>query len=201
VKRIQGVEVMKNFVAQAFAARSAIVPRARGGTSRAAVAIALLTAATIAACGGDPAGPSRPQVAGTYVLTELSFDPQGVLPEVELLSRLAAADVPRLILAPDGQAQLVFRDPATGLITTANGRFATPTGGIRVDFLTDTSHRTVLLSRRMTFDEEDGRISFDGTSPDGVSRARLLQLVPEWAQEQLLDPVPGRLTVAFTLEP
>jgi hypothetical protein len=152
-------------------------------------------------CGGDAAGPARPDVAGTYFLTALAFDPQGVLPEVDILPRLSG-DVPRLVLAPAGEAQLVFEDPATGLISVANGTYSTPQDGVRLDFGADGAYRNVLLSRRMTFASgAGGTMTFVGTAPDGVSRQRLVQLVPEFADEQLLDPVPGQLTVVFTRAP
>lgn len=158
-----------------------------------AVAVMLM-----ASCGGDPSSPSRQDVAGTYVLTTLSFDPQGVLPEVELLGRLQG-NAPRLILAPAGEAQLVFQDPATGLFTVVDGSYSTPQEGVRVDFgSSTTSYRNVLLSRRMTFsDSGTGVLTFDGAPPDGVDRDRLVQLVPEFADEQLIDPVPGVLVVVF----
>ncbi|HSJ06151.1 MAG TPA: hypothetical protein VK936_05575 [Longimicrobiales bacterium] len=158
----------------------------------------VLAAALLAGCGGDASGPSRSDAAGTYFLTTLAFDPQGVLPEVDILARVGG-DVPRLVLAPGGEAQLVFEDPATGLITIANGTYSTPQSGVRVDFGATTTYSSVLLSRRMTFDAgSGGTLTFQGTAPDGVARQRLLQLVPEFAGEQLLDPVPGELTVVFT---
>jgi hypothetical protein len=158
----------------------------------------ILAAAVLAGCGGDASGPSRSDVVGTYHLTQLAFDPQGILPEVDILARLGG-EVPRLVLAPGGEAQLVFEDPATGLITIANGTYSTPQSGVRVDFGASTAYRNVLLSRRMTFDGgAGGTLSFQGTAPDGVERQRLVQLVPEYAGEQLLDPVPGQLTVVFT---
>jgi hypothetical protein len=121
-----------------------------------------------------------------------------VLPEVQLLGRLAG-DTPRLILAPAGEAQLVFQDPATGLFTVADGTYSTPQEGVRLDFGATTSYRSVLLSQRMTFvDSGTGVLSFVGSPPDGVDRDRLVQLVPEYADEQLLDPVPGVLVVTFT---
>jgi hypothetical protein len=137
-------------------------------------------------------------VAGTYILTALAFDPQGSLPEVDILPRLTGA-VPRLVLAPGGEAQLVFEHPTTGLITVLNGTYTTPASGVRVDFGTDLGYSSVLLSRLMTFDSATaGALTFQGPSPEGVSRQRLLELVPEYAGEQLLDPVPGQLTVRFT---
>jgi hypothetical protein len=152
------------------------------------------------ACGGDPAGPARAELAGTYHLTALTFDPQGVLPEVDVLPRLGGADVPRLVLAPAGEAQLIFQDPATGLIRTADGVYSTPQVGVRIDFGTGTAHQAVLLSRLMTFtwSESDQTLTFSGASPDGVVRERLIELVPEWSNEQLFNPVPGQLQVVFT---
>jgi hypothetical protein len=158
--------------------------------------VTVAAAVAVGACGGDPSTPTRPEVAGNYRMTQLAFDPQGLLPQVDVLARLGES-APRLVLAPGGEAQLIFEDPATGLITTATGRYTTPQGGVRVDFGEGTAHRGVLLSRRMTFMGQ-ASITFDGDAPEGVSRARLVQLVPEWASEQLLDPVPGRLTVTFT---
>jgi hypothetical protein len=160
----------------------------------------VLAAATLLGC-GDASGPSRSEVAGTYFLTTLTFDPQGVLPAVDILARLEG-DVPRLILAPAGEAQLVFEDPESGLITTTNGAYSTPEGGVRIDFGQNSGFRDVLLSRRMTFSAASETIlTFDASAPDGVPRARLLELVPEFIGEQLLDPVPGQLTVTFTRTP
>jgi hypothetical protein len=150
----------------------------------------------LAACGGDPSGPSRPELAGLYTMTELRFDPQGVLPEVDLLERLEVGNV-NLVLAAEGEAQLQFTAPATGLITTVAGAWSTPTGGVRVHFDNVAALRLVFLSPRMTFDHdlESGALRFDGEAPDGVDRDRLIELVPEWSGEQLLTPVPGRLVV------
>lgn len=160
--------------------------------------IGALVAASTVACGGDPSGPSDPSVAGIYAMTELRFDPQGVLPEVDLLDRVG--NVPNLVLTRDGEAQLVFTDPSTGLVTTADGGYSTPQEGARIAFSSGDVVGQVLLSRRMTFtyDDSAGTLHFDGSPPDGVSRERLIQLVPEWSEEQLIDPVPGVLTVTFT---
>jgi hypothetical protein len=160
----------------------------------------MLATGVLFAC-GDASGPSRPEVAGSYLVTSLTFDPQGSLPAVDILTRLEGA-VPRLVLAPAGEAQLVFEDPLTGLITTTNGAYSTPESGVRIDFGPNTAFRTVLLSRRMTFAVTvEGTLEFDAPAPDGVDRARLIDLVPEFADEQLLDPVPGQLTVVFTRSP
>jgi hypothetical protein len=156
-------------------------------------------AAGLAACGGDPAGPARPELAGIYLLTELRFDPQGLLPEVDLRERLDVTDI-QLVLSPDGQAQLRFVDPGTGLLRIVDAAWSTPVGGVRVHFEPGPDLRLVLLSARMTFahDPAADAIRFDDAAPDGVDRQRLLELVPEWSQEQLLSPVPGRLVVEFT---
>ena len=139
-------------------------------------------------------------VRGTYDLTALKFDPQGVLPEVDLRSRISGS-IPRLVLAANGQAQLAFVDPETGLITLSNATYTqTGTGKVRIDFgSANTLYTKTFLSRQMTFDYSSTThtLSFAAASPDGVTRTRLLQLVPEWDDEQLLDPVPGTLTVTF----
>lgn len=162
--------------------------------------IALLAgAALLWGCGGDPSGPSNPELVGTYALTDLRFDPQGMLPEVDLRARLQVTDV-HLVLAPDGQAQLRFTDAVTGFLTTVDATYSTPTAGARIHFDPGPGLRTVLLSSRMTFaySPAAGTLLFDSTAHDGVDRQRLLELVPEWSEEQLLNPVPGRLVVEFT---
>lgn len=155
-------------------------------------------AALLWGCGGDPSGPSRQDLAGTYSLTQLRFDPQGSLPEVDLLARLDVTDV-QLVLAPDGQAQLRYTT-GTGLVATVGATYSTPVTGARIIFDAGPGLRTVLLSERMTFDyaEGTGTLSFDGEAPDGVDRQRLLELVPEWSDEQLPSMVLGRLIVTFT---
>lgn len=166
---------------------------------------ALISAVSIAAC-SDTATPVQVvdvDVRGTYDLTGLKFDPQGVLPEVDLRTRLTGT-IPKLNLAASGQAQLVFVDPETGLITLSNATYSVNNAGnsIHVDFGTaNTAYTKTFLSRSMTFsyDATLHTLTFAGPSPDGVTRTRLLQLAPEWNNEQLLDPVPGTLTVVFKL--
>jgi hypothetical protein len=166
-----------------------------------------LTAAVLTAACGDTSDPIQiidVDVRGSYDLTVLKFDPQGVLPEVDLKTRVTGT-IPRLTLANDGQAQLVFVDPETGLVTVSNATYdVTNAGDVRIDFgSAATLYSKVLLSRTMTFDytTETRTLAFAAASPDGVTRARLLQLVPEWQNEQLLDPVPGTLTVTFRVQP
>jgi hypothetical protein len=164
----------------------------------AACAIIFLTAC------GDTSNPIQVvdvDVRGTYDLTALKFDPQGVLGEVDLKSRITGS-IPRLVLAANGQAQLAFVDPETGLITLSNATYTVSNGGnsIRLDFGTaNTLYTKTFLSRTMTFaySSTTHSLTFSASSPDGVSRARLVQLVPEWGNEQLLDPVPGTLTITF----
>jgi hypothetical protein len=161
--------------------------------------IAFVAAAVVLwGCSGDPSGPSQ-DVAGTYTLTEFTFDPQGSIPEEDLLPRLDVDDV-RLVLAPGGQAQLRYVNPATGLLTVVNATYSTPTDGVRVHFEVGPDLRTVLLPSQLTFAyaSETGTIRFDDAAPGGLDRQRLLELVPEWADEQLLSPVPGHLVVEFT---
>ena len=161
--------------------------------------ILLALPALLLGCGGDPSGPARTDLAGNYLMAELRFDPRGSLPEVDLLPALGAGDAPRLTLVADGRAQLILQDPATGLLTTADGSYSTPGSAVRLAFESGGAFEAVLLSRQMTFEAvEDGRLEFRDEAPDGVARQRLIELMPDWADEQLLDPVPGSLQVVFT---
>ena len=164
---------------------------------------ALLLATTLVACDDDgPSGPRTPDVdaRGNYSLTELTFDPQGSLPQVDLRARTTST-IPRLVLVSGGRAQLVFEDPATGLVSTADADYTiTSTGDVSIEF-TDASnaHRGSFLSKRMTFtyDATARTLTFAGTPTEGIERSRLLALVPEWQDEQLFDPVPGTLRVVY----
>ncbi len=155
-----------------------------------------------AACGdsGDPTQVIAIDPKGSYDLSVLAFDPQGILPQTDLKSRITES-LPRLTIANNGQAQLVFTDPETSLVTVSNATYVvTNAGEVRLDFGTaSTVYRKALLSRIMTFSYTTSTktLTFTGPSPDGVTRSRLVQLVPEWANEQLLDPVPGTLTIQF----
>jgi hypothetical protein len=153
------------------------------------------------ACGDDPAGPvlDTALVTGTWSLTTLAFDPQGSLAELDALDALGTQ--PQLILSPTGTVQIVYQDPTTNLFTTIAGSFRTTSNGARVTFDDNAPYATLLLSRRMDFVLDTTaarRLVFDGTAPDGVNRARLIQLEPDLADEQLLNPVPGTLEVVFT---
>ncbi len=154
----------------------------------------------VGACGSD--GPSEPaldiaDIAGTYALTQLAFDPQGVLPEVNVLTAIGTA--PQLIVTVNKAAQIVYQDPVSGLFTTIAASVATTPTGMRLDFDSKSPYAGLMLSRRMefTFTASTRTLAFDDDAPDGVNRQRLVQLVPAWANEQLLDPVPGRLRVTF----
>lgn len=160
----------------------------------------LLVAALLGACDGDDPEAPDLDVRGNYTLTELSFDPMGSLPTIDLRARTTAT-IPRLVLVSGGRGQLIFEQPASGLITTAEATYSITTDDdVRIDFGENASlQRSVFLSRRMTF-SYDGvarALQFAGSSPDGVDRQRLLALVPEWTQEQLFDPVPGTLRVEY----
>jgi hypothetical protein len=154
----------------------------------------------VAACGdGGPTEPSLDvaDIAGTYALTQLAFDPQGVLPEVDVLAAIGTA--PQLIVTVNNAAQIVYQDPVSGLFTTIAATARTTPTGLRLDFNSNSAYAGLLLSRRMEFTFTAGTrtLAFDDDAPDGVNRQRLVQLVPVWANEQLLDPVPGRLQVTF----
>src|SRR4051812_22449706 len=120
-----------------------------------AIAASLAATLSLAACGdsSDPIQVVDVDVRGTYDLTQLKFDPQGILPEVDLKARLTGS-IPRLVLATNGQAQLSFVDPETGLITLSNATYSVNNQGnsIHIDFGTaNTLYTKAFLSRTMDF--------------------------------------------------
>jgi hypothetical protein len=137
-------------------------------------------------------------VVGTYTMTTLRFDPQGSLPDVDVLATLG--ETPQLSLTAAGQAQITFRDPVSTLVVVINGTYRTTATGVRLEFPSQSAYRDLLLSQRMdlTLSEAAGTLTFNANAPDGVQRARLIVLVPAFENEQLLDPVPGTLRVTFT---
>lgn len=163
------------------------------------LAVALLG---LAGCGEDATAPTvgRDQVAGTYDISVLAFDPAGgALQERSLLAQLPPSDRPEFNVSPLGNtAQLVFRDPATGFVTIASATYQLRGFGIEVTFDRATDAARILLPRRvnLTLDAAASTLQFSGEAT--VPLARLQQLVPEWADLPLADPVPGVLTVAFT---
>lgn len=172
-------------------------PRAAARWAGAIALVALLAAA----CDDDPAGPviDVSLVTGTYNMTTLEFDPQGSLGEVDALDALGTQ--PQLIVSPTGTVQVIYQDPSTNLFTTITGSFRTNTTGARLTFDENAPYATLLLSRRMDFvldTTATRRLTFQGAAPDGVNRARLIELDPDLADEQLLNPVPGTLEVTFT---
>lgn len=166
-----------------------------------ALALAAVAALATAACGDDsPTEPvlSGAQVAGTYQLSEIRFDPQGSLPEVDLLGRIELQN-PALQLTSGGVAQLTFRDPETNLLVSVNGTYATTPSAVRVDFGQGNQYARLLLSQKMTLEfqsQQTTTLTFEDET-GSVGRARLLELVPEFEGEQLLDPVPGAFRVVF----
>jgi hypothetical protein len=161
-------------------------------------------AALVAACDGDSSGPSLLQqdVMGTYTLTALSVDPQGSLPATNLLPLLDNGSIPELRLLAGGDAQLVFEN-SNGQLVVANASYTTAGSNlVRIDFGSDnnTLYQDILFSERMTFmfDDAANTLTFSGTAPDGIDRDRLIQIVPDWADEQLPANVLGVLTATFT---
>lgn len=150
----------------------------------------------------DSVAPNIPRedIAGSYELAGLSFDPQGILPEVDLAARIAGLGRPpaSLVLTTTGQLQLLFQDPGTALIRLVEGTYRTTPDGAILEFGGNVNYRALILSARMTFTlQEDGALLFDGLAPDGARRQPLLTLVPEWEDEPTIDPMPGALRVVF----
>ncbi len=172
-----------------------------------ALSAAVLLSPVLAAC-GDSTGPTvaRADVEGVYTLSTLNFDPSGSLPQVDIRARMISQGVtPGLNLASDNSAQLYFRDPSTGSFITVNGTYSTTADGARIVWNKDSSYTLFLVPRTLTLKytpadssaSGEKTLSFSGAVQE-VSRDRLIQLVPEFQDEQLFDPVPGTLTMTFT---
>lgn len=165
---------------------------------------AVMTLGT-AACGDDD-GPTEPpipraQLAGSFEIRAFAFDPAGSVPEANVLEGLAAESRPRLVVSPTSDAfQLVFRNPETGLLTTVTGTYRPTAQGLVLTFPTDAAASTLLLPRRaaFTFDATTRTLAF--ADDVGVPRSRLVELVPEFADEQFPTTVTGRLTLRFVPE-
>lgn len=152
-------------------------------------------------CGDDDDNGTGPTidpvlVAGVYELQVLAFDPQGMLPEIDLLQRISESQVPQLIVT-ETQFQLVYRDPATGLVSTSNGDYTLTREGIRLNFPTAAEAQGMLLPQRalFTYDANLRALWFEQNT--SVSLERFRQLAPEYEDEPLTNPVPGRLEVIF----
>lgn len=174
-------------------------PKLRSSVGLFAVAFSLF----VVGCSDDtPTAPGLDLslVVGTYDLARLAFDPQGSLALTEVLPTLGQDNV-QLILTQSRTAQVIYQDPITSLFTTLSGTFITTEDGIRLDFASNAPYRQLLLSRRMEYTLSGTSLVFDAEAPDGVSRARLLELVPAFEGEQLLDPTPGVLKVTFARSP
>jgi hypothetical protein len=155
------------------------------------------------ALGCDRGGPIEPnltraEVAGSYRVVELAFDPQGNLPEADIRARLASRGKPdpSLALIESGAVQLLFEDPGSTLLRLVEGTYLTTPTGVTIDFGPTGAIRFLLLPRNAAYERAlDGSLSVQHTGT--VSRASLITLVPDWAAEPLLDPMPGTIRVTF----
>lgn len=150
--------------------------------------------------GGSQLGPTlEPEaVTGVYDITRLTFDPDGSVAGADIAARLDAAEPPRLFVALDLTFQLAYVDPATNKFVDVDGTYETLIDGIRLSFPSREAAQAILLPQQidLTFDEASGTLSFDGGVDADLSR--LVELVPEYAEEQFPDPVRGALEVEFT---
>lgn len=164
----------------------------------------LLALGVVAGCGGgrESTGPTldRTVVAGVYNLATLSFDPQGSLPKTDILDRLAPGDLPELVISKKNDTfQLIFRDPATSLMVVAEGNYTLLDGQVRLNFKKGEDARRLLLPERVEFNFNEAEAILSYRAYTNVSLMRLRELVPEFQNEQLPDPVYGELAVVFTL--
>ncbi|HEX7051403.1 MAG TPA: hypothetical protein VF188_14445 [Longimicrobiales bacterium] len=137
-------------------------------------------------------------VVGFYDPATLTFDPLGSLPVVHIAERLDPGVPPQLNLARDGTFQIVFRYLSTGRFEVIDGEFTTLPDGVRLEFGSEADAQRLLLPQRveLAFNASTGSLSFVGEVD--VPLDRLLELAPEFEDEQLRDPVRGELTMIFT---
>lgn len=163
--------------------------------------LAFLAIGATAACDDDPSEPNIPSddVVGTYAVTSITFDPQGSLPAADIHTRFGTTIPASVIVSANGTLQFIVQNATTSQLITANGTYRLTPTGIDVTFPSSAPYDQILLSRNMrfTFNEASSTLTFSDNVND-ISRARLLALVPELADEQLLDPVPGTLSVTLT---
>jgi hypothetical protein len=172
---------------------------------RKGILIAVLLAwGALTGCGeGEPVGPTvdRSAVAGVYHLAALSFDPQGSLPKTDILGRLAPADRPELSIGrTDDRFRLAFRDPGSGLPELVEGSYTLLNEQVRLSFKKSADARAILLPQRLELDFDRQTMTLSYRANTDVSLARLRELVPEFRNEQLPDPVFGELVVVFDLD-
>ncbi len=164
------------------------------------LAFAMLAGAT--ACGDS--GPTglkiEPDMVGIYSLTALRFDPQGSAPEANVLPLIESTQ-PQLVISQTGVFQIAFVDPSTHLIRTATGNVTRTAAGLRLVFGNKDAANELLLPERLELDWDAEAMTLTHTGIAEIPRARLLELFPTlYADEQLFDPTPGTLTVAFQNE-
>lgn len=171
----------------------------------------VLLAAIVAICvgvlgcgGGDVTGPSqdRSRVAGVYHLAALTFDPHGSLPKTDIMERLAPADRPELVLSrTDNTFQAVTRDQHTGRFVAVEGQYTILNGeGVRLRFKRLEDAQRLLLPQRAELVFDDTTMTLTYHANTAVSLTQLRNLVPEYRNEQLPDPVQGELVLVFTLD-
>lgn len=173
----------------------------RAGPRSAVLAVALLL---VAGCGGDAVAPNldRSDVAGSYLLEALAFDPDGSTPSVDVHAALVAAGGSPgvLTLLADGRMQFLWDDPESELVRLADGTFRTTPTGVELRFASGSRVGDLLLPLRVVVDRAgNGDLVLDAPGVR-VPLDRLVAFAPELAGEPLVDPVPGRLTGRFSHE-
>ena len=140
-------------------------------------------------------------VAGVYDITEMSFDPDGSVPGVDILERIDDGDItPRLtIYRGNDRFQIAYNTPedppGIGII---EGEYEVIADGVRLTFDSELDANKLILPVRLdlAYFGLDGVLSFDGSV--NVNLDSLVELVPEYEEEQFPDPVRGRLVIKFT---
>lgn len=166
-------------------------------------AVLIAMALTASGCSDDRGtGPrvDRSEVAGIYHLSALTFDPRGSLPEVDIIDRLEEADLPELILSrSDDTFQSITRDPSSGRFIAVDGKYTYRNRVVRLQFPRATDAERLLLPQNPDFEFNSSESTLTYRADTEASLSRLRDLVPEYLDEQLPDPVLGELYLVFRM--
>lgn len=175
--------------------------RIHAGRARGAFAAALL----LAACDGDPSGPSGARltaedVAGRYAVCALRFVPEGAQPEVNIVAAAFETGTSELAVdrgSRDFELEYVPRGEFADRELT--GTYSLGTEELTLNFTVGVSARErILLPERirLAYQASPRRLTADGSVRHDVPRGEYARLagIPETG---LADRIPGRLHATF----
>lgn len=154
--------------------------------------IPLLLLVAVAGCDtSDPVPTVEPsEVAGTYDVAQLRFDPnRSIIVPINVLDSLVA-DQTSIQLADNGEFQLTYRFRGETFSDNVRGTFEASRDAVTLEARPADADRfaSLLLPRRATFDREDGGVLT-------LDQQRTVDLADYDPEYEGIDPQPGQLTV------